>query len=328
MELKTAACVTKRAEPVFSYKDVPYNAALTFNAGVIKHNGKYIMMFRNDAGSVEKQELNGETNIGLAFSDDGIKWNTYEKPVFRLHDDEINRVYDPRLTVIDDEVYICFATDTKHGIRGGIGKVSEDYKSVEVISLSVPDNRNMALFPEKINGKFVRVERPMPVYGRYYNVNGTFDVWMSDSPDLVYWGNSKLVLACEDVPFCNDKIGPGAPPIKTDKGWLTIFHSVILDKSIGKNGWEDSWQKKYYVGIMLLDKDDPSKVIGMSKEPLLVPELEFEVTGGFRNEALFPCAMILDDNDEVKIYYSAGDMYVCLATANVNDLIDLCSEER
>ena len=324
MKLKSAKCITKRPEPVFSYKDVPYNAALTFNAGVIKHNGKYIMMFRNDAGSIEEQKLNGVTNIGLSESADGIHWNTYEKPVFEVHDGEINRVYDPRLTVIDGEVYICFAADTMHGIRGGIGKVSADFKSVEILSLSVPDNRNMALFPQKFDGKFVRLERPMPIYGTSWRSKGTFDIWLSESPDLVYWGNSKLVLSCEEVPFCNDKIGPGAPPVKTDEGWLTIFHSVIYDENCGKNGWEDEWKKKYYVGIMLLDKDDPSKVIGMSKEPLLAPELDFEVSGGFRDEALFPCAMILDDNNEVKIYYSAGDKVVCLATADVHDLIALC----
>lgn len=320
----TSEVIKKHPTPVLTYKDVPYKAALTFNAGVVKENGKYIMMFRNDYGSYEEHRLEG-TNIGLAYSDDGIKWNVTSKPCFSLSDDDITRAYDPRLTVIDGKYYVCFAADTRHGIRGGIAQTT-DFENFDILSLSVPDNRNMALFPEKINGKYVRLERPMPIYGVGWRQN-KFDVWLSESPDLVYWGNSKLVLDGDKVEFSNDKIGPGAPPIKTKDGWLTIFHSVIYDDNAGKNGWEKTWKKTYYIGIMLLDLEDPSKVIGVYDKPLMVPELDFELHGGFRNNVLFPCAMILDDNDEVKIYYTAGDAVVCLATANVNDLIGLCKQK-
>ncbi|MBQ9510148.1 MAG: glycoside hydrolase family 130 protein [Clostridia bacterium] len=320
----TADCITRYPEPVLTYKDVPYRSALTFNAGVLKLNGKYIMIFRNDVGDFEKQQLDYETNLGLAFSDDGIKWNVRPQPCFEIDDEEIMRVYDPRITYIDGEYCVCFAVDTRHGVCGGMA-VTKDLKNFEIKSISVPENRNMVLFPEKINGKYVRLERPMPVYSR----DGThFDMWLSDSPDLVYWGNSKLVLATEDVPFCNDKIGPGAPPVKTDKGWLTIFHSVDIDPSRGKNGWEAAWRKRYVIGIALLDLDDPSKVIGMSKRPLIVPEGYYETEFGYRANALFPCGMLLEDDGTVKIYYSAGDAVVRLATAKVDDLIALCNEPR
>src|SRR5690554_3199189 len=104
--------VIKRYEnnPILSYKDVPYKAALIFNAGVTKYQGKYVMVFRNDYGSIEEQRLEG-TNLGLAFSDDGIHWEVNPRPCFELHDDEIWRAYDPRLTVIDGKVYMCFAVD-------------------------------------------------------------------------------------------------------------------------------------------------------------------------------------------------------------------------
>lgn len=321
---KTAECIERYPEPVLTYKDVPYKSALTFNAGVLKKDGKYTMIFRNDYGDFEKQTLEG-TNLGLAYSEDGIKWNVTDEPCFAMEDEEIMRVYDPRLSYIDGQYIMCFAVDTKHGVCGGIA-VSQDLKNFEVKSISVPENRNMVMFPEKINGNYVRLERPMPVYSRGGH---TFDIWLSESPDLVYWGKSKLVLGVEDVPYCNDKIGPGAPPVKTDKGWLCVFHSVDVDPNRGKNGWEDAWRKRYVIGIMLLDLEDPSKVIGMSKVPLISPEGYLEKEFGYRANALFPCGMLMeDDNETIRIYYSAGDAIVRMATAKVDDLLALCTEPR
>lgn len=320
---KTEACIKRYPDPVLTYKDVPYRSALTFNAGVLKKDGKYIMIFRNDYGDFEKQILEG-TNLGLAFSEDGIKWNVTEKPCFAMEDEEIVRVYDPRLSYIDDQYILCFAVDTRHGVCGGIA-VSQDLEHFEVKHISVPENRNMVMFPEKINGNYVRLERPMPVYSRDAH---RFDIWLSESPDLVYWGKSKLVLGVEDVPYCNDKIGPGAPPIKTEKGWLCIFHSVDVDPKRGKHGWEDVWKKRYVIGIMLLDLEDPSKVIGMSKVPLMVPEGYWEMEQGSRTNALFPCGMLLEDDNTVRIYYSAGDAVVCMATAKLEELLALCTEPR
>jgi len=219
---------------------------------------------------------------------------------------------------------MCFAIDTQHGVRGGIA-VTEDFEKFDIISMTVPDNRNMVLFPEKINNLYVRLERPFPVYGRRNKER--FDIWLSDSPDLKYWGNSKLVLGVEHVPYSNSKIGPGAPPVKTRHGWLTTFHAVDIDENRGKNGWEKAWKKRYSAGIMLLDLEDPSKVIGMYKEPLIAPEAEYEVSGGFRNDVIFPGGMILEDNGEVKIYYGAADTVECLATAHVDDLVALCKDK-
>ena len=316
----SSGVIKKLDKPVLTYKDIPYNAALIFNAGVAKYKGKYVMMFRNDYGDYENQRLEG-TNIGFAVSDDGVKWEVSSKPCFKLKDNEISRAYDPRLTVIDDICYVCFAVDTKHGLRGGIASTT-DFEKFEILSMSLPDNRNMTLFPEKINGLYTRLERPMPVYSRRHK--DTFDMWMSQSPDMKFWGNSKLVMGVEDVPFANDKIGPAAPPIKTEKGWLTTFHAVYLDESRGKNGWEDTWKKQYVAGIALLDINDPSKVIGIYDDPLIAAELPFETDEGFRTHVIFPGGMILEDNGEVKIYYGAADTVECMATANVNDLINLC----
>ncbi|MEK6794810.1 MAG: glycoside hydrolase family 130 protein [Spirochaetota bacterium] len=337
-DITTARCIVRSpSNPVLTSRNVPYESELTYNVGVIKWQGKYVMTFRNDYGASEKDfdDLNAgrrstwpslRSNIGLAFSNDGVTWDVQKKPCFDMHDDEVIKAYDPRITVLDGRVYMCFATDTKHGLRAGIA-VTDDFEKFEVLHLTVPDNRNMVMFPEKIGGKFVRLERPFPVYSR--GGKDRFDIWMSRSPDCRYWGDSDLVLAVEDVPYSNDKIGPAAPPVKTKKGWLTAFHAVDRDdEHRGKNGWEKKWTKRYTAGIMLLDLADPSKVIGMSKEPLIAPEVSYEISGGLRNNVIFPGGMILEDSGEVKIYYGAADTVTCLATAHVDDLLRLCSAKR
>jgi len=336
--LKSSPVITRYPTPILTKKDVPYETSLVFNAGVVKYNGKYVMIFRNDFGCNSDEEyidrinkkLSGVagTDLGLALSDDGIHWTVTDKPfmsykeMFKYKD--VQRFYDPRLTVIDNELYMCFAIDTNHGIRGGIGKI-HDLKTLEIISITAPDNRNMVLFPEKINGKYVRLERPFPVYSR--GGKDRFDMWISSSPDMKYWGDTELLLAVEDVPFANDKLGPSAPPIKTEKGWLTTFHAVDIDPTRGKNGWGPSWTKRYTAGIMLLDLNDPYKIIGYSKKPLIAPESFYETDiDVYRSNVIFPGGMILEDDGEVKIYYGASDTFECLATANVNDLINLCLE--
>lgn len=330
--LKSSPIITRyENNPVLTCKDVPYDCALVFNAGVIKWKGQYLMVFRNDYNHIEGSRFGG-TNIGLCTSDDGIHWNVAPKPCFDIRTDkaleakfgvpagEITRCYDPRLTIIEGEVYMTFAVDTQHGLRGGIAKTT-DFENWDILSLTVPDNRNMVLFPEKINGNYVRLERPMPIYSRGRD---RFDCWMSESPDMIYWGRSSLVVGVEDFNYTNDKVGPGAPPIKTDKGWLVFTHGVDLDPERGKNGWEDAWKKRYCAGVILLDLEDPHKVLGICRDPLLAPEADYEAKDGFRTNVIFPTGAILEDDGTVKIYYGASDTVIALATANVNDLIELC----
>ena len=307
---------------VLSKEDIPYPADLVFNAGVAKFNGKYIMVFRD---GYERTPWGGTkyTVIGIATSDDGKKWDVRPAPFMTcemMNDSDVTMVYDPRLTVIEGRLYICFAVDTKHGVRGGVA-VTDDLEHIEILSLSVPDNRNMVLFPERIGGNYVRLERPMPVYSR--GGKDRFDIWLSESPDMRFWGKSRLVMGVENVPFANDKIGPGAPPVKTEKGWLTTFHAVQRDPSRGKNGWETQWTKCYHAGIMLLDLYDPSKIIGMSDVPLIAPETYWETDDGCRTNVIFPGGMILEDDGEVKIYYGASDTVECLAMASLDDLLSL-----
>lgn len=324
-ELKSSPVVRRYngGEPVLSKKDIPYEADCIFNCGVVRYHGQYVCAFRNDYG-FDGVGAFAHCVIGLAFSEDGVRWKVRHKPFITVEDigdPDVTKVYDPRLTVIDDVVHLCFAVDTRHGLRGGIA-VTHDFEHIEIKSLSVPDNRNMVLFPEKIGGRYVRLERPFPVYSR--GGRDRFDMWMSYSYDLKYWGDSKLLLAVEDVPFANDKVGPGAPPIKTEKGWLVLFHTVDLDPARGKNGWEAKWQKRYCAGVMLLDLEDPSRIIGLSREPLLAPETKYEADEGFRTNVIFPGGLIAEPDGTVKIYYGASDTVECMATAALDDLLALC----
>jgi beta-1,4-mannooligosaccharide/beta-1,4-mannosyl-N-acetylglucosamine phosphorylase len=326
VHLRSAPCVSRLPDPVLGRQQVPYPSTCVFNAGVCKFGGRYVMVFRNDVGEWGSPTFH-TTNLGLAFSDDGVRWDVQPAPIWgsddpelmRATDGDLVRVYDPRLIPIDGRCYVCFACDTRHGLRGGIA-VTDDFRSFRVLSLSVPDNRNMVLFPERVNGKFARLERPMPVYSRG---GDRFDVWFGDSPDLAYWGNQRLVVGVERFPFANDKIGPAAPPVRTARGWLTTVHCVDRDPARGKRGWEDRWQKRYTAGLVLLDLHEPWKVVGCSREPLLAPESDAE-RFGFRDDVIFPGGMILEDTGEVKIYYGAADTVECLATAHVDDLLALC----
>jgi len=317
-------CALKRfpGNPILSFEDVPYKSMLVFNAGVAKYQNKYVMVFRNDYGSFEEQSIEG-TNLGLAISDDGITWEVQPEPCFSHANEDVLHVNDPRLTVIDEKCYVTLAMISRSGVRGAIA-MTDNFQHFEILHETLPDNRNLVLFPEKINNKYVRLERPFANYLRVHR--DRFDIWLSESPDLIHWGNSRLVLSAAEVPFCNDKVGPGTPPIKTDKGWVTIFHSVDVDPDRGKQGWEEKWDKRYTAGAMLLELENPSKIIGFSKEPILVPEAVYEIENGFRNNVIFPCGAVLEENAEVKIYYGAADTVECLAFIDIEDLIKSCLE--
>ena len=313
--------------PILSSADLSYPSSLVFNAGVAKYRNQYVMVFRNDVGFAPDSRKDIHINLGIAFSDDGKQWKPAPHPWLETagRHPELERIYDPRLTVIEDRCYICFAADTRFGVCGGIGLISEDFSSIEILSISSPDNRNMVLFPEKINGKFVRLERPFPEYSLNYREH--FDIWMSTSPDGRHWGESRIVLSHADVPFCNSKIGPAAPPVRTAQGYLTLFHAVWKDTGKDLSCWDlgcgTRWNKTYYAGLMLLDPDDPSKVTGLCRKPLLAPVAKYELEG-FRGSVIFPGGMIQEDSGEVKIYYGAADTVECLATASVEELLAMC----
>lgn len=324
---KTPAFVEKKGV-VLSHEQIPYDSALTFNAGISRYGDGYVMLFRNDYGFC-KQDFDDfyagisdnttpKTNLGAAFSKDGINWEVAPESVFSLSGNGISRLYDPRITDFGDGTFgICFAVDSSSGVRGGVA-VTEDFKHFDIKSISLPENRNMVLFPEKINGEYIRLERPFLARGKGHSI------WLSRSPDLSHWGKSELVLSSNDLPYANLKIGPGAPPIRTPYGWLTLIHGVEQQEEEFVS-WHRDWKYAYYGGVMLLDLENPAKIIALAEKPLLVPEEKYELEG-FRGGVIFPGGMVAEPDGRAKIYYGAADTVECLAEANIEDLIKFCFE--
>jgi beta-1,4-mannooligosaccharide/beta-1,4-mannosyl-N-acetylglucosamine phosphorylase len=309
-----AAEFVKRYEgnPILTPDDVPYPCKLVYNAATIKAHGKYWMAPRID-WEPDHQAL------GLATSDDGYRWTMHPELVFTPNAEEGAHVADSRFQEIEGRIYLTYSADaTGVGIRLGVAE-TEDFIHYARISLSEPDNRNGALFPEKIGGLFARLDRPFRVTSRH-----GFDIWISFSPDLEFWGRSKVLVRACDIPWGHDKIGPACNPIRTDEGWLCIFHGAQV------YGERDlPWKKTYRAGVMMLDLEDPTKVRKVQMRPLMEPETDYECAPDFhentcRPNVLFPCAAIVEPDDEVKIYYGASDTTVCVATAGLQDLIDFC----
>ena len=325
MKYKTPAFIKKNG-PILSCEHVPYESALTFNAGISRYLDGYVMLFRNDYGFCKQDFIDfyagisdnttPKTNLGMATSKDGLNWTVHPEPVFSLSGNGITRAYDPRITQLEDGKFaVCFAIDSKAGTRGGVAE-TEDFMNYDIKSISVPVNRNMVIFPEKVNGEYVRLERPFLVGNKGHSI------WISRSPDLIHWGESELVLDSRDLPFANLKIGPGAPPVKTPHGWLTLIHAVERQET-PFDSWQNAWVDAYYGGVMLLDLDNPSKIIALAGKPLLVPEEQYELSG-FRGGVIFPGGFVAEPDGTAKIYYGAADTVECLAEAKINDLIEFC----
>ncbi|MBE6381244.1 MAG: glycosidase [Lentisphaerae bacterium] len=305
--------------PLLTAQDMPYRATYVFNAGVIRYRDQYVIAPRINI--YEADWKSGDLFTGLGFSKDGIKFDIIPDRI-RVHykGEILPMVNDARLTVVDDELYLSFCFENLHSERPGIAKWRNDGTTdFDAVFIGVPQQRNMVLCPNKVNGLYMRLERPSNQW------HAPFHIWYSFSPDLRYWGDSELYLGCEDVPFATAKIGAGAPPLLTDKGWLLIFHAVDEDPDrtvIMKNG-NRPWHKRYTAGAALFDKDDPTKLIAITKEPLLVAEAPYE-TGDpelWTEFTIFPCGAVLeDDNQTLRIYYGAGDANTNLATTTLDEL--------
>ena len=158
----------------------------------------------------------------------------------------------------------------------------------------------------KIGGRYVRLDRPM--------VGSMGNIWISYSEDLRYWGDSALVMTPRSHFWDSWRIGASATPFETERGWLEIYHGVK----------ETSAGPIYRLGTVLLDRDEPSKVLGRSVIPILVPRELYERLGDVGN-VVFTCGCVLEDDGEVKVYYGAADTSICLATAPLKELLDACT---
>jgi predicted GH43/DUF377 family glycosyl hydrolase len=291
--------------PILRKDDVPYPVSTVHNAAVTKYKNSYIMLFRS-------HKLNGRSILGLAESTDGFIFKVHPEPFMIPAESGVFAEYeeygveDPRVIFLEGEYLITYSAYSRHGVRVGLAK-TKDFKSIERFSLiTEADYRNVVIFPEKFNGLYARLDRP-------HSEISPWSVWISYSPDLRYWGDSKLIMKPMQYHWDEMKIGPGAPPIKTERGWLNIYHGVFptMDGSV------------YRLGVALHDLEDPSKIIAVGDEWILQPEEVYEITGYVHN-VVFSCAAVPEDDGSVKIYWGGADTVMCVGTAVLDELVDHC----
>jgi len=303
--LKNPIVKRYKNNPILTKNDVPYPVATVHNAGMIKYDGKYIMLFRSHLH-------NGRSVVGIAQSKDGYKFKVAPEPFLvpskngEFSEYEEYGVEDVRISQIDDNYLLTYSAYSRHGVRIGLAK-TKDFKTVERISLiTQSDLRNVVIFPEKINGRYVRLDRPHSEISKW-------SIWISYSPDLIHWGDSKVIIKPETYHWDEMKIGPGATPIKTAKGWLNIYHGVFETMS----------GVVYRLGVALHDLKDPSIILGVADDWILQPEDTWEITGYVPN-VVFTCGAIAENDGNVKIYWGGADSVMCVGTANIDELVDLC----
>lgn len=291
------------ANPIITRYDMPFPCNTVFNAGAVKHETGYLLLLRVEG-------LEGASFFALARSTNGLDFVVDEypamkpaqKPPFSIYEER--GIEDPRITRLDDAYYILYTAYSMHGTRVGLAK-THDFSTFERIALiSQPENKDAVLFPRKVKGRYARLDRPSTFAGA--------DIWISYSEDLIHWGDSQIVMETRPGYWDSKKIGAGAPPIATDRGWLEIYHGV-KGTSAGNI---------YRLGCALFDLEDPSRLIGRSRIPVLAPSEYYERTGDVPN-VVFTCGAVPDEvTGEVMIYYGASDTSICVAMASIDDLVE------
>ena len=291
--------------PILTVADIPGDAGYyILNPGAAKCNGEYLLLtgvFHREGGVI----------FWLARSKNGYDFRFDPEPVRmpECGDGWVeNGVYDPRITQMGDDYFIVYnSANNYRGTRLAIMKTRDFVNFTHVSMMSQTNNRNGALFPEKIGGLYCCLNRPFA--GDEKSACG---MEMSFSPDLTFWGKSRALLEPRASHWDGLKLGAGAPPIRIKEGWLTIYHGVV-DTCSGSI---------YSLSAAILDAREPWKVLARSKSPVLFPQMPYESTGRVRN-VVFTCNALLE-NDTVRMYYSAADSVICMAEMPLADLVQTC----
>lgn len=293
--------------PILTLEDIPFPCNTVFNGTPAKIGDEYCLLLR-----VEGQQ--GHSFFALATSTDGYHFQVHEKPVMDLATEppfdkyETKGIEDPRATWIDGAFHILYTAVSDHGYRIALAKTNDFREFERIAMISEPGNKDGVLFPEKINGQYVRLDRPLGL--------GIGSIWISYSNDLIHWGNSKILFSPRRGYWDDYRIGASVPPIRTKKGWLEIYHGTRMTSA----------GPIYRAGAVLLDIDDPSRVIWRSDIPLLSPREDYERIGDVGN-VVFPCGAIVEPDGEMKIYYGGADTCIAVATAQLKDFEDCIFEE-
>lgn len=239
------------------------------------------------------------SHLRIARSGDGVHFSVDDVPsIMPNAREECWGMEDPRITKIGDTYYINYTAVSPDGAATAL-ITTEDFISYQRQGIIfVPENKDVVIFPEKIGGKYYCFNRPVP------RGIGSPDIWTAQSEDLIHWGRYQHFYGTSDD-WEGGRIGGGAPPVRTEKGWLEIYHAA--DKN-----------NRYCLGAFLLDPECPNRILAKSKKPLLEPETDYE-TRGFFDDVVFTCGVILED-EMVKIYYGAADESICLAEISLADI--------
>lgn len=242
------------------------------------------------------------SHLRLLCSEDGVHFSETDRPVLRGEDaNESFGIEDCRVATMKDGRFILTYTAVSADGYGVGLRVTRDWKTFKHLGMILsPSNKDCALFEETINGQYVCLHRPSGVI-----VGGHF-MWIGWSPDLKHWGNHTCIARTRPGYWDSARIGAGCAPIKTEKGWLSIYHGA--DKS-----------HRYCLGAILLDLHDPTKVLARSDSPLMEPDAIYEQQGFFGN-VVFTNGHIMD-GDLITMYYGASDTVICQATLKVSDIL-------
>ena len=288
--------------PIIGWNPVG-RVARIFNSAAIPYEGAFVGVFRAD-------HRNGRADLHFGRSADGIHWDIDADVI--PWQDESGRPkpnsygYDPRLVKVEDTYYINWCDDFP-GASIGMGRTKDFRTWVKMENPLMPFNSNGVLFPRRINGLYALLSRPSDSGHTPFG-----DIILSYSPDLTYWGRHRLVMSRGGQGWWQStKIGAGPVPIETNEGWLLFYHGVTTTC----NGYV------YSTGAVLLDLEDPSKVLYRTRDYLMTPEKDYETVGFVPNVA-FPCAAIVDaPTGRIVLYYGAADTYTALAFCQVDEVL-------
>ncbi len=256
----------------------------------------------SDVRVIRNHQQNYLTSIShfrVGRSQDGYHFTFDETPILPDSIYEEFGLEDPRITRIDDKYYISYTAVSEYGINVRL-MVTSDFKTFERLgNIFHFDNKDVVLFPKKINGYYYAYHRPST------SEFGRLDIWVARSTNLLHWGEHQVLTGARIDYTASVRLGAGAVPHLSKDGWLVLYHSA------------DSFNR-YHLAALLVAKDDPSKVLKRSKEPLIAPTEPFE-KGGLMPEVVFTCGAVFEEH-EVKIYYGVCDEAIAVATLTYDEI--------
>jgi len=296
--------------PLLTREDWPYPVNAVFNPGAAVVDGETVVLARVEA-------LTGISHLTVARSANGIDdWSVASEPLLAPAEGVESEEWgfeDPRCVRVD-ELDCWVITCTAYGPAGPAVflATTKDFRSVERRGIiKRPEDKNAALLSERVGGKWILFHRPMTAFGDSHG-----EILLSRSTDLQSWSSPEQVLQPRRGAWWDSlRIGIGPPPLKTERGWLMIYHGVkeTVSGSI------------YRVGLALLDLEEPTRLLGRTPGWVFGPLAQNEREGDVPN-TVFPCGLVHDQaSGEVRLYYGAADTSICLASAQLDDLLDAVS---